>query len=171
MSTMMNANARMQLFGFLSFFFIWSIPSDPLPFAAFYSLGNLSSIASFFFLMSPRTQLKRMFHKSRWIPASIMVAAILATITLAIAAPGGAGGIIILLIIVQWVAMMAVRIVHGHGSRAMIWVHTRLLIPDTPVRSSRTVRPSQYCITYIPFGEQMVKGFFGRIFGGGGGGG
>ena len=36
-----------------------------MPFAAFYSLGNLSSIASFFFLMSPRTQLKRMFHKVR----------------------------------------------------------------------------------------------------------
>ena len=73
--------------------------------------------------------------QSRWIYATVMLAALLTTIVLAIAAPAGTGGLIILLVIVQWVAMMC------------------------------------YCITYIPFGEQMVKGFWSRIFGGGGGGG
>ena len=108
-----NLTYRQRLIGFavcfgvgitfqiLAMFFIWF---DIVSFAAFYSLGNLSSIISLFFLMNIKTQFKRMFHKRRWIPATIVVLSILLVIILAITSPEGSGGIIILLIIVQWFA-------------------------------------------------------------------
>ena len=48
----------------------------------------------------------RMFARRRWIPATLVVLSILGTITIAIAAPSGAGGLIILLILVQWGASL-----------------------------------------------------------------
>ncbi|XP_055335595.1 vesicle transport protein SFT2B-like [Paramacrobiotus metropolitanus] len=53
--------------------FLW-IPGKGLAlFAIFYTLGNLLSIGSTFFLMGPVKQLKSMFAETRWLAACVMI--------------------------------------------------------------------------------------------------
>ncbi|NXP74706.1 SFT2B protein, partial [Ramphastos sulfuratus] len=64
------------LFSVLGSCLLW-LPGNKLTlFAAFYTLGNIASIGSTFFLMGPMKQLKRMFEPTRLIATTVMLVSI-----------------------------------------------------------------------------------------------
>ncbi|BHF78415.1 Vesicle transport protein SFT2B [Sparganum proliferum] len=69
---------------FMGNFFLW-IPHTGLKlFALFYTLGNLCSLTSSFFLMGPVQQCKRMFAETRIIAASLVILFMVLTIVSAV---------------------------------------------------------------------------------------
>ncbi|NXF96164.1 SFT2B protein, partial [Eubucco bourcierii] len=68
------------LFSILGSCFLW-LPGNKLTlFAAFYTLGNIASIGSTFFLMGPMKQLKRMFEPTRLIATIVMLLCLILTL-------------------------------------------------------------------------------------------
>ena len=57
---------------------------DPLKFSLTYSLGNLCSLGSTFFLIGPERQLKRMFKQTRYIASIIFLSSLIGTLVFAI---------------------------------------------------------------------------------------
>jgi len=69
---------------FCSFLSSSSIPSivtgHPLPFAAFFTLGNILSLLSTTFLVGVRSQMTSMFHAKRWTASLIYIGSIFLTL-------------------------------------------------------------------------------------------
>ena len=72
------------LISFLSVGGIFALGMNPVKFAMLYSIGNLSSLGSTFFLIGPMRQLKRMFNKTRAVASIMFIGALIGTIAMAI---------------------------------------------------------------------------------------
>mmetsp|Transcript_36942 Transcript_36942/g.47102 ORF Transcript_36942/g.47102 Transcript_36942/m.47102 type:complete len:170 (+) Transcript_36942:54-563(+) len=83
------------------------IKGDPLPFVLFYTMGNLVSLSSSFFLSGPFKQIKKMFHKSRIVATVVYLSTLGLTLFVAFT-PGVPlkGPLILLLLIVQFCALV-----------------------------------------------------------------
>eukprot|EP00735_Rhodelphis_limneticus_P015508 TRINITY_DN9789_c0_g1::TRINITY_DN9789_c0_g1_i1::g.4878::m.4878 TRINITY_DN9789_c0_g1::TRINITY_DN9789_c0_g1_i1::g.4878 ORF type:complete len:170 (+),score=35.16,sp/Q8VD57/SFT2B_MOUSE/41.14/2e-28,Got1/PF04178.7/4.1e-24,Bax1-I/PF01027.15/0.025,ABC2_membrane_5/PF13346.1/0.19,DUF4133/PF13571.1/2.5e+03,DUF4133/PF13571.1/0.071,PGG/PF13962.1/0.21,PGG/PF13962.1/1.2e+02,PGG/PF13962.1/9.8e+02,DUF2207/PF09972.4/77 TRINITY_DN9789_c0_g1_i1:119-628(+) len=90
-------------------FLIQLITGNPIPFAFCYTIGNLLSLGSSFFLVGPFKQVQRMVEKTRILATFVYFFAMGLTLYLAIKQPlpttGANAIVIILLIIVQAMAM------------------------------------------------------------------
>ena len=95
------------LMSFLSSFSL--IRGDIVQFAIFYSLGNCIAIASTGFVWGPKSQCKKMWHKSRAVATGIYLFCIVATLVVACAdlgmEKGAQTGVCIALIVVQFIAL------------------------------------------------------------------
>ena len=75
------------------------VSGNPVPFAVKYSVGNIIAICSTAFLVSPKRQLRKMSHPTRWGASVVYVLAIAATLVSAFAAHSAI--LVIICIIVQ----------------------------------------------------------------------
>ena len=73
-------------------------------FAILYSLGNIVSICSTFFLMGPVAQIKRMFSSSRWLATCLMLFFLVLTIVSAVVWDSGL--LVLIFCILQFLAMV-----------------------------------------------------------------
>jgi len=73
-------------------------------FAILYSLGNIVSICSTFFLMGPVAQIKRMFSSSRWLATCLMLFFLVLTIVSAFVWDSGL--LVLIFCILQFLAMV-----------------------------------------------------------------
>ena len=105
---------------------------NPGPFAINYTLGNLISVASTFFLMGPHRQLKRMSHPTRAGVALVFVLSAAATLVCAFLLPSMTPQLSPIVIAVIIVACMVVQF------SAFFW----------------------YALSYIPYGRRMCKACF-----------
>merc|ERR1719198_1470541 len=87
---------------------VQALRGNPDRFATVYTLGNILSLASMFFLAGPERQWRRMTDKRRRICALAYVVSIVLTVLLLYMGWmfHGRGLLIILLVIVQWCAMI-----------------------------------------------------------------
>eukprot|EP00736_Rhodelphis_marinus_P012182 Rmarinus@m.27508 len=97
-------------FSILSTLFLVDLADgDPVPFAVCYTIGNLLSLGSSFFLVGPWKQAKRMFEKKRYLATIFYLIAIILTLYVAFDQPCPNTGlnalIIILLVLVQAAAL------------------------------------------------------------------
>lgn len=83
------------------------VKGNPKPFAISYSIGNIVSLCSSFFLAGPWTQCKKMFAATRAIATFLYLASIATTLFVAYYKPAvpGQAAIIVLLVIVQMLAL------------------------------------------------------------------
>ncbi|DAZ97005.1 TPA: hypothetical protein N0F65_011920 [Lagenidium giganteum] len=93
------------LCGFLSTLMFWGGPKHIKQFAFFYTVGNLCSIGSSFFLVGPRRQLKVMCMPVRRVACCVWIGCMVLTLILAIFFPK-AGPLVLILVMVQYVAML-----------------------------------------------------------------
>eukprot|EP00808_Paulinella_micropora_P014412 g23430.t1 len=87
----------------LSAFMTPSIAVAPQRFAVPYSFASFASVGSTMFLMGPKTQCKRMFHKERRIATTVFLISILATLIVAFAVKNP--GLVLVCVIIQACAL------------------------------------------------------------------
>lgn len=90
---------------FLSLLTMGSIVTSPARFATLYTLGNITAIASTFFIYGPVRQAKTMMKQSRWIATIIYVLFMVLTLFAAFK-PDPKPGVIILAVIGQFLASL-----------------------------------------------------------------
>ena len=87
-------------------------------FAIIYSLGNALGLASTFFLMGPRAQLKRMFSKRRWASACVYLFCLAGTLYFALVAQVFV--LVLVFMIAQWLALWWYALSYIPGAQRVV---------------------------------------------------